>query len=146
MCHRHWNKELAALIRQRQNSRSGHPRSQVLKIEILKSLRTKRAPGACLNPGPPKVHLDPRSQVLKVEVLKTWQSTYNGRRSRAPVRRPTGPSPAFPDSQARAPSRHGRSLVPSTSGAWPGGGVLRCCRREKRRRRTEERRKEEKRR
>ncbi len=41
---------------------------------------------------------------------------------------------------------HGRSLVPSTGGAWPGGGALRCCRREKRRRRTEERREEEKRR
>ncbi len=40
---------------------------------------------------------------------------------------------------------HGRSLVPSTGGAWPGGGALRCCRR-KRRRRTEERREEEKRR
>ncbi len=50
---------------------SGHPGLQVLKIEILKSLRTKRAPGACPNPGPQKVHLDPGSQVLKVEVLKT---------------------------------------------------------------------------
>jgi len=47
------------------------PGSQVLKIEILKSLRTKRAPGACPNPSPLKVHLDPGSQVLKVEVLKT---------------------------------------------------------------------------
>ncbi len=41
---------------------------------------------------------------------------------------------------------HGRSLIPSTGGVWPGGGALRCCRREKRRRRTEERREEEKRR
>jgi len=41
---------------------------------------------------------------------------------------------------------HSRSLVPSTGGAWPRGGALRCCKREKRRRRTEERREEEKRR
>jgi len=41
---------------------------------------------------------------------------------------------------------HGRSLVPSTGGTWPGGGALRCCRRKKRRRRTKERREEEERR
>jgi len=41
---------------------------------------------------------------------------------------------------------HGRSLVPSTGGAWPGGRALRCYKREKKRRRTEERREEEKRR
>ncbi len=34
---------------------------------------------------------------------------------------------------------HGRSLVPSTGGTWPGREAMRCCRREKRRRRTEER-------
>ncbi len=39
---------------------------------------------------------------------------------------------------------HDRSLVPSTGGAWPGGGALRCCKRKKRRRRTEERREEKK--
>jgi len=37
---------------------------------------------------------------------------------------------------------HGRSLVPSTSGTWPGGGALRCCMRKKRKRKTEERREE----
>jgi hypothetical protein len=41
---------------------------------------------------------------------------------------------------------HGRSLVPSTGGAWPGRGAPRCYRGEKRRRRIEERREEEKRR
>ncbi len=83
--------------------------------------------------------------------------------------RRTGPGPALPDSRisthrARrggcragsvtegrpalwSPARveRARPLVPSTGGAWPGGGALRCCRREKRRRRTEERREEEKR-
>ncbi len=54
----------------RDSDEFANPGSQVLKIEILKSLRTKRAPGACPNPGPQKVHLDPGSQVLKVEVLK----------------------------------------------------------------------------
>ncbi len=39
---------------------------------------------------------------------------------------------------------HGRSLVPSTGGAWPGGGALRCCMRKKRRRRRTEQRREEK--
>ncbi len=39
---------------------------------------------------------------------------------------------------------HGHSLVPSTGGAWPGGGVLRCCMRKKRRRRRTEQRREEK--
>jgi len=41
---------------------------------------------------------------------------------------------------------HGRFLVPSMGGVWPGGGALRCCRREKRRRRTKERREEKKKR
>jgi len=61
----------SCLARQKWDSNeSANPGSQVLKIEILKSLQTKRAPGACPNPGPQKVHMDPRSQVLKVEVLK----------------------------------------------------------------------------
>jgi len=54
----------------RDSDESANLGSQVLKIEILRSLRTKRAPGAFPNPGPQKVHLDPGSQVLKVEVLK----------------------------------------------------------------------------
>jgi hypothetical protein len=97
----------------------GHPGSQVLKIEILKSVRSKRAPGACLNPGPQKVHLDPGSQVLKVKVLKTWQNTY----TRVHHGQTTGPDPAKTgegltscDGGQQGRARHGR--VPGGFQNW----------------------------
>ncbi len=47
-----------------------------------------------------------------------------------------GPGPSQKAGRLSGPlhgwNGHGRSLVPSTGGAWPGGGALRCCRREKR--------------
>jgi len=75
------------------------------------------------------------------------------RHSRTPGFPPTGPAvgsvgpgPSQKAGRLSGPlhgwNGHGRSLVPNTGGAWPGGRALCCYRREKRRRRTEERREE----